>query len=163
MNAISSLARSSSAVKLRHFCSSSLLYRSILGCLLFSAPLGTIILHLGQQGWGWFPSSRITIVSRMPWWMKWILKLVLLASLLCHPSNGHNISALVHGKDARYIQASYGGGGGCGGVGGLYLVLPDRHCYNSGCVLLVKPRISKVTHSVVLPFLWLSKGGYNKQ
>ena len=98
-----------------------------MGWRLLIAPHGTNMSNLGHQGRGRFPSSKITIFSRMWQLMKCIRRLILLADHPRKPSTGHDITVSIHGKKTWQIRdySGEGVGGGGGPLGTPRLCRPN--------------------------------------
>ena len=105
----------------RLFLFAPLRHCAVPGCRLFSALRGTCMSHLAHRGWGKFPYSRITTVSRICRCTKCTRFFVLVASFPGHPSTGHVYGNPFSGKDIRYSW------GDCSlGRGGLLASSPCR-------------------------------------
>ena len=62
--------------------------------------------HRGHRGWGRFPSSKITTVSRTFWCRKWTRIAVLVAARPGHPSTGQLRGPPLVGKAMQYFCGS---------------------------------------------------------
>ena len=73
------------------------------GCSQLSASCGTNMTRWGHWGWGWFPSSRITMLSRGCQWAKCSRECICEDSVPCHPLTGHLKRAIMAEKNTIYF------------------------------------------------------------
>ena len=74
------------------------------GCDQLGASCGTNIPHWGHQGWGWFPSFRMTMLSRGCWKAKFSRRFFGDDAVPWHPSTGHLNHARIAGNDTPYCS-----------------------------------------------------------
>ena len=84
----SELSLVSASASRRLFCSAPLAHWAVAGCLPFRALWGTSMLHRAHRGWGSFPSSIMTTVSRTCRYRNCTRIAVLVDARPRHPSTG---------------------------------------------------------------------------
>ena len=92
------LYRNSAPDNRRLFCSAPLAHCAVVGCLHFSVLKGISIFYLGHRGWGRFPSSKMTTVSRTCRCRKWTHIASLSSLVLGIPPPGSSTGLLSTGR-----------------------------------------------------------------
>ena len=100
------LSLNSTSANRRLYRSTPLAHCAVAGCLLFSIHQGNSMSHRGYRGWGRFPYSKMTTVSRKFRCIKCTSISVLVDACTGHPSTGQLRGPPLDGKSMRYVRGS---------------------------------------------------------